>query len=212
MARIRQIRCRATPVGAVVEVVGAALHGADRAVVVDPERVGPGQHLHVGVGGEFRGDPADPVAGGRPVDLLVGAEQGTAGCVLVVEQDHPGTGAGGGLRGGEPGRSGADDQHVGVRVLVVVAGGVGGGVQAALPGQAVRDQAVGQRHGGGGEHGFGVGVIDLDQRVGVFQSGGHDAARAAVDDAGGDLVDTVGQQGRGQGVAAVARSARGRRR
>ena len=50
----------------VVEVVGAALHGADRTVVVDPERVGPGQHLHVGVGGEFRGDPPDPVAGGCP--------------------------------------------------------------------------------------------------------------------------------------------------
>ena len=81
---------------------------------------------------------------GAPLICLVGAEQGTAGCVLVVEQDHPGTGAGGGLRGGEPGRSGADDQHVGVRVLVVVAGGVGGGIEAALAGQAVRHQAVGE--------------------------------------------------------------------
>ena len=58
----------------IIEVVGAALHGADRTVVVHPERVGPGQYLHVGVGGEFGGNRVDPVAGGCPVDPLVGAE------------------------------------------------------------------------------------------------------------------------------------------
>ena len=45
---------------------------------------------------------------------------------------------------------------------------------------------------------------DLDQGVGLLGAGGDDAARAVVLEAAPDQVDAVGQQRRGQGVAAVA--------
>ena len=185
------------------EVVGAPLHREDEAVVVDAERGGALQVQHLRVGGELGDRGRDPVEGGCAVDGVGGAQQGAAGLALLVDEHHPGAGAGRGQRGGEPGRSGADDEQVGVHVLGVVAGGVGDLGQPALPGDAAGDQAVEQLDGGGEQHRLGEGLLDLDQAAGVLGPRRGDAAGPAELDAGGDLVDAVGQQGRGQRVTGV---------
>ncbi|MND95943.1 hypothetical protein D3C80_882110 [compost metagenome] len=59
----------------------------------------------------------------------------------------------------------------------------------------------------GGAHVGHLGVLggtELQHGVGLFGTGGDDAARAGVLEAAADDVDAVGQQGRGQGVAGEA--------
>ena len=65
------------------------------------------------------------------------------------------------------------------------------------------DQPVEQLDSGREQHRLGEGLLDLDQAAGVFGPGRGDAAGPAELDAGADLVDAVGQQCRGQGVAGV---------
>ncbi len=120
---------------------------------------------------------------------------------LVIDQHHPGAGPGAGQRGGQAGRAGADDQQFAMRVHRVVAGQVRFGRQPPEPVQPARDQPVDQFDRRRGAHRLGVGRLDLHERVRLLDPGGHDAARAAVLDAVGDLVHAVGEQGRGECVA-----------
>ncbi|MCY1219644.1 hypothetical protein D9M72_316270 [compost metagenome] len=67
--------------------------------------------------------------------------------------------------------------------------------------QARVQRLLGGTHVG---HLGGFGGTDLQHGVGLFRTGGDDAARTGVLEAAADDVDAVGQQGRGQGVAGKA--------
>ena len=205
-ARIRQTRWRRQVRRCVAaEVVGAPLEGEHEPVVVVAERGGALQVQDIGVAGQFGDRGGDPLERGGAVDAVgaaAAARRRPRTARRPATTRAPARAAV--ERGGQARRAGADDQHVGVDVLGVVAGGVGDLGEPALPGDAAGDQAVVQLDGGGQQHRLGERLLDLDQAAGVLGPGGGDAARAAELDAGGDLVDAVGQQRRGQGVTGVA--------
>ena len=183
--------------GGRAEVVGAALEGQHKAVVVAAERGGALQMQDLRVRGQLGDDLGDPVDGFRA------GQQRTARLGLLVDQRDAGAGPGGLESGGQPGRSGPDHQHVDVVVLGVVARRVGHVGQPALAGQTAGRQSVVELDGGGQQHRLGEGLLDLDQAARVFGPGGGDAARPAELDAGGDRVAARREQRRGQGVAGM---------
>ena len=189
--------------GLATEMVGAALERQDEPVVVMPEGGGALQVQHIGIGGQLGDRGRDPVQGGRAVDGVGAAEQRAAGLTLLVDEHHPCAGARRGQCRGQPRRAGTDHQQVGVRMFGVVLGGVGDLGQPTLPGDAAGDQPVEQLDGGRQQHRLGEWLLDLDQAAGVFGPRRGDATGPAELDAGADLVNAVGQQGRGQGVTGV---------
>ena len=175
----------------------------DEPVVVMPEGGGALQVQHIGIGGQLGDRGRDPVQGGRAVDGVGAAEQRAARLTLLVDEHHPCAGARRGQCRGQPRRAGTDHQQVGVRMFGVVLGGVGDLGQPTLPGDAAGDQPVEQLDGGRQQHRLGEWLLDLDQAAGVFGPRRGDATGPAELDAGADLVNAVGQQGRGQGVTGV---------
>ncbi len=107
--------------GFVGQMVGDPLQEAEEVVVEAAVDRGPGQdrdgiaRLQLGLCRRH------PVARGLAVDGLVQAEQRAAQLAVLLGQDHPRAGLGGGERGGEPGRPGAHHQHITVRIGLVVA-------------------------------------------------------------------------------------------
>ena len=97
----------------------------------------------------------------------------------------------------------ADDQHVGVDVRRVVLRGVGDLGEATLARNAPCGKPVEQFDGGGEQHRLGKRVLDLDEAAGVLGPRGGEAARPAQLDAGGHLVNAVGQQRRCERVTGV---------
>src|SRR5699024_9122868 len=133
--------------------VGALLQGGEVVRVVAAEDGGPLEHGDV-LGAAQRGDGAvGPVHGVGVVDPHpAGGQQGSAGQRLLVQQHDAGAGAGGLAGGGETRGSGTDDEHVGVDVLVVVAGTVLTGVEGAHAAEQARLEPVDGLDGGGREH------------------------------------------------------------
>ena len=136
-------------------------------------------------------------------------QEGSAQLGLVVQQHDAGAGADGFAGRGQAGGAAADHQDVGVDVLLVVLRAVLLGIQAAQAVEQFRLQAVHQGDGGCGEHGLGHVAReprrDLHQRVGFLHAGGHDAAGPVLVERVADGDPAVGEQGRGQRVAGVAR-------
>ena len=124
-------------------------------------------------------------------------EQRAAGQGLVVEEQGASPGLAGFPGGGESGGAGADDEDVGVHVLVFVGQFVLAGVEDAESGEVVGLESFGDGDTGGGQHRFGdvsgVPGMHADERIGLLDAGAEDAAGAsevgriaAVDAAGGD--------------------------
>jgi hypothetical protein len=129
--------------GGVGQVVGAMLDGEHVVVVVVAEGGGAGQDDHLRRGRQFRGDPRHPVQGRGAVDGLVAAgQQRAAELRLLVDEDDARPGAGGHRRRGQAGRTGADDEDVGVHELLVVDRLVRGRVEPAEPGERPGTQPV----------------------------------------------------------------------
>ena len=83
-------------------------------------------HAHARVPGELRQAPGEPGVGHLAVDARRAAvEQRAARLRLLVGDDHASAARGGRERRGEPGRAGADDEHVAVREALRVAVRVG---------------------------------------------------------------------------------------
>ncbi|GAB3887858.1 hypothetical protein GCM10027612_27380 [Microbispora bryophytorum subsp. camponoti] len=186
------------------QVVRPALDRDDVVVVVVAEDRGAAQHAHLRQGGQRGHLLGRPLAARPAVERLGRAEQAAARLGPLVGEDHPGPGPRGDARGGDAGRSRADDEHVAVRVHGVVARRVGPVGQPALSRQARGDQAVVQLDGRRLEHGLGEGLLDLDERVRLLAARGVHAARAAEPDAARHRAHAVGEQRRGQRVALQA--------
>ena len=213
-------------VGGVGLARGGAFNHTHGIAVVNAESRGAGQHAHLARGLQFGQHGRKPLAFGTIGGLT--EQCATQGKVLLHQHDLA-TGAGGIQCGAESRRAGADDQHVGVVVVPVVAVHIGvidgcaqtgrfanemlvehpcmaGGAHESLvikPGHEKRRQHRGDGHGvefdgrpgvlGAGakplfelQHGgCNIGLVralgaNRQQRVGFFDTGGHDAPRAVV--------------------------------
>ncbi len=237
------------------QVVADPLDRAIGAVVEHAEHRGAAQDMRTS-GRPASSDSAEAAQSGAAWSPTVPAfgQQAAAEAGALVAQDHPRPGAAGRQRRRQPGRAGADHQHVAVdrRLLVMVGVRRGGGAAEAggaadqrlvdlLPepgrpheglvveaggedrGQqpvhrhqveaegrpavlAVRLQPVEQLdHGGAAVRLPPRAAAQLDQRVRLLRPGREDAARAVIFERSSGQSDAVGQQGRGQGVAGMAR-------
>ncbi|CAB4889671.1 unannotated protein [freshwater metagenome] len=193
-------RCRSFQ----AQVIGAALEGEHEAVVVGTERGGAAQQRHVGERRQLGHRVGNPVQGRPSVDDVVGAEQGAAELALIVDDDHASATAGGDHSGRQTGRAGSDDQQVGVGVHGVVLGGVGDLGETPLSGDAPSDQAVVQLDRRGEQHRLGERLLDLYESAGVLGPRCGESSRPTELDAGGDLMNTVGEQRRRQRVAGMS--------
>ncbi len=162
LARMCQIRCRDTPGAAGAgQVVGAVLDGDDVVGVVGAEGGGAVQDGAFGAGNQLGFDVRHPFQGRLAFDGLDQAggrgpgQERSAQFGLVVHQHDAGAGADGFAGRGQAGGAAADDQDVGVDVLLVVLGAVLLGIQPAQAVEQFSLQAVHQGDGGGGEHGLG---------------------------------------------------------
>ena len=175
------------------EVVRAALGQHDVARVVGADRGRAQQHPRLG------GD-RQPLA--RVPDGPAVARRPRPELRPRLGEDHPRAGRARGVRGGEPGRAAADHEHVAVLVAAVVDGGVAP-VERAAPRQPARDQPVGQLDLRRAQHRLrAAAALHLDQPVRLLRARRGDPARPAAVDARPDDVDPVGEQRRGQRVAA----------
>ncbi len=190
--------------GRAAEMVGAPLERQYEAVVVVTERGGALQVPYLGKVANSATAARTHSVGGGAADAFGAAEQRAAGFGLLVDQHHPGAGTRGDQCRGQTRGSGADNEHVGVRMHGVVAGGVGDIGQAALPGDAARGEPVVQLDRRGQQHRLREGRLDLHQTAGILGPCRRNSARAAEFDARRDLVHAVGQQRRGERVTGVA--------
>ena len=190
--------------GGVAEMVGTPLEGKYEAIVIVAECGGALQVSHLGVGGQFGDDSPHPFGRGGTVDLVGAAEQRATCLGLLVDHDHPGAGTRCGQRRRQPRGSGADDEHVGVRVHGVVAGGVRDVGEATLAGEAAGGEAVVQFDRRGQQHRLRERRLDLNQPAGILGPRRRDSPWAAEFDARRDLVQAVSEQRRREGVTGVA--------
>ena len=109
-------------VGARRQVIAHALEQAEVVVVVVAEGGGAREHAQLRAGLELRRHPGQPGCA-RVIERL--GQKRAAELGLLVGEDHARAAAAGGERRHEPGRPGADHQHVAVRVHVLVAIGIG---------------------------------------------------------------------------------------
>ena len=111
----RQIGFRLSPV------IGHAFRESDHVVIVPPKCRRPGQNGHATVA---RG--RDPFRRRVSIDAdRRPRQQRAAGFRLLIADDHTSAAGGRRRRGGQPGRTGADHQHVAVRVMMEVTIGIG---------------------------------------------------------------------------------------
>ncbi len=186
------------------EVVGAALERQHESVVVVAERRGALQVQHIGIAGQFAHRGRHPVEGRRAVDGVGAAKQRATGFALFVDDDHACTGACRGQCRGEARGANSNDKDIGVHVLGVVLRGVRDLGEPALPGNAAGGQPVEQLDGGRQQHRLGEGRLQLHESAGVFGPRSGNPARTTEFDAGGDLMNPVGQQCRCQRITGVA--------
>ena len=138
--------------------------------------------------------------------MVVGAaEQRAAGLGLLVDEDHPRAGAGGGQRGGQAGRAGADHEHVGVargrrrsgRSRRSSASRPWPGMPRATS-PSYSSTVVASSIGSGNGSSIWTRPPVSSAQAAVMPRGRPSLMLVA------DLVHAVGQQRRGQGVAGVA--------
>ena len=193
--------------------VGAIFEGDEVVRVVAAEDRGARDIGEFFVLGESGDGGLDPLQGVDAVDGLGRGrsrrQQRAAGQRLVVEEQGTGTGLAGLACGGESGGAGADDEDVGVHMLVLVGQFVLAGVEDAESGEVVGLEPFGDGDAGGGQHRLGdvsgEPGVHAHERIGLLDAGAEDAAGAsevgrvaAVDAAGGD-------QRAGDGVTGEAR-------
>lgn len=106
------------------QMIGEPLHDGHEVVILIAERGAAREDAHVGQLRELRLDLLDPLQRRLAVDLRAAREQAAAQLALIVDEDHARTVDGRRMRGREPRRAAADDEHVAVRVALVVAVGV----------------------------------------------------------------------------------------
>ena len=103
------------------QMVGDPLDEADEVVIEIGVGRGPGQDRDLVVGFQARPRRGHPVERRLAADgLVLRTQQCAAQSGVLLGQDDPGAGLGGGERRGQAGRPGADHQHVAVRVGLVV--------------------------------------------------------------------------------------------
>ncbi len=96
--------------------IGEPLHEPEAVVREVTEGGRARHHAHARIAGEFREAPGEPGVGHLAIDARrTTIEQRAARLRLFIGEDHARAARGGGERGGEPGRSCADDEHVAVR-------------------------------------------------------------------------------------------------
>ena len=105
--------------------VGDPLDGGQVVVIVVTDHGRARQQPDIVPVLQFFSDGRRPVRARRIVDALAAAQQAAAKGRLLVGQDDPRAGGRCRPRGGEAGRTAADDQHVAMGVHLVVAVGVG---------------------------------------------------------------------------------------
>ncbi len=104
------------------QMIGETLGKADHVVREVSERRGARQQRDIVAARERRDRFGEPDLRGLAVDQRVArSEQGAAELRLFVAQHHLCAGCGRRERGGEPGRAGADHQHIAMRVAARVA-------------------------------------------------------------------------------------------
>src|SRR5438128_11162632 len=104
---------------------GNALDQADEIAVVVSECGRARQQCYIGTRIELARHPGDPRGGRVAVDKLLVPAQAAAERVTLVATNDPRTAMRGAARRGETRRPAADDEHVAVRILLLVAIGVG---------------------------------------------------------------------------------------
>ena len=170
------------------QVVGQAFQRGQRVAVVIAEDRGARQQAHVRTGAQPGLDARHPVRPGSAVDGARQAQQRAAQALVLVGQDDARARARRRPRRRQPGRAGADHQHVAMDVAMVVAVRVG----------LVRRDA---EAGGAADHGF-VDVVPHPRRAMhdlVVEARAHDPrgrahGRAQVAFDRGPNVDAVGLQ------------------
>ncbi len=165
------------------EMVGPPLHGDIEPVVVRAGHGGAGEHPYLRELGEVVGDGI--------------ADRAAAG------QQDPRTGLRLGERGGQPGRTGADHEHVDVRPGLVVAGLDRRVDQLPLAGQRPRGEPVVDLERRRADHRFTVAAVDLDERVRLARAQVDHAARPAGVRAARHDAHLVAQQRRRERVAGL---------
>ena len=94
-------------------VVGPPLQSGDEAVVVVPERGGPGEHRDLPLFPQGGGAVRDPGEGGLAAELAAGAEQRAPELRLIVGEDHPRARPRRRERGGKSGWTAPHHEYVG---------------------------------------------------------------------------------------------------
>ena len=102
-------------------VVGPPLQSGDEAVVVVPERGGPGEHRDLPLFPQGGGAVRDPGEGGLAAELAAGAEQRAPELRLIVGEDHPRARPRRRERGGKSGWTAPHHEYVAECVALVVA-------------------------------------------------------------------------------------------
>ena len=111
--------------------VAPALGQRQQVVVLIAEGGGARQQGHLGQCGQRLQGLRQPGCCRLPGHGRVAGQQPAAHLVLLVAQDHPRARAAGGQCRRQAGRAGAHDQHVAVRMALVIAVGVGHGGRCA---------------------------------------------------------------------------------
>ena len=127
------------------EIVGDPLQRNQMIVVVEAGHDRVGQQANLRHACQLGNDPGGPVRAVMIADTVSAAQQRAAPRRVAVGQDHPRAAAPGGKRRGQPGRPAADNQHVAMRVALVVARRVGVRGCVAEPGHMAQ-QRLPQRH------------------------------------------------------------------
>ncbi len=110
--------------GRLGEMIGHALDEPDEVAVVMAERGRARKQGHVGARGEPAQGGVDPFRGAEAVDRRAVAEQAAAGARPFVAEQHACAGVRRRARGGKSRGSGADHQHVAMRIAMLVVVGI----------------------------------------------------------------------------------------
>ncbi len=100
-------------------------NNGERVMVEIAEHGAAAEHGHVRQSAQFRERAPDPVQRRVAIDVRALGEQAAAEVAAFVRDDDARAGACRGQRGGKPGRTAAGNEHIAVRMMVRVVGGVG---------------------------------------------------------------------------------------
>lgn len=119
--------------GCLGQVVGTALQGAEKVLVVVAEDGGARQECHLRLVGQCRDFAISPFVARQSVHCAWAVEQAAAKAFLFVGEDHACAGPGRLSRRRDTRRTAADHQHIAVHVHVVVGVGIRFGGQVPQP-------------------------------------------------------------------------------